>query len=206
MTDLRPDARVPDPHPNLIALFDMDGTLVDYDSALQRDLAQLAGPNEPPYEYGPGVKQPDYIRARHNLIRSQVGWWRNLPRYQLGFEIMDMAKQNGFNIHILTKGPRKTTSAWTEKVEWCREHVPEAVVHITEDKGVVYGALLVDDWPPYVEAWLKWRPRGLVIMPPWPWNEGFFEDDPRVIRADEANKPLLGLLIRGIRERLEKRQ
>jgi|GEM_PF-4745712 len=25
----------------------------------------------------------------------------------------------------------------------------------------------------YIERWLTWRPRGLVIMPAQPWNEDF---------------------------------
>ena len=172
-----------------IALVDMDGTLVDYDKALQRDLAVLASPGEPPYAYGPKADQPDYIKARHNLIRTQVGWWRDLPRYEYGFRIHDRLVKAGFAIHILTKGPRRTTSAWTEKVDWCRMHVPDATVHVTEDKGLVYGRVLVDDWPPYVEAWLKWRPRGLVLMPAWPWNEGFFTDDDRVLRCVNGQHP-----------------
>jgi len=46
---------------------------------------------------------------------------------------------------------------------------------------MVYGRALVDDWPPYVEAWLEYRPRGLVIMPDRPWNQGF--SHPNVVRA-----------------------
>ena len=64
--------------------------------------------------------------------------------------------------------------AWGEKLEWCRLHLPEDVqVTLTEDKGLVYGRVLVDDWPPYVLRWLEWRKRGLVIMPAREWNEGF---------------------------------
>jgi hypothetical protein len=81
---------------------------------------------------------------------------------------------------ILTKGPYNATSAWTEKVQWCREHIYYVPITITEDKSLVYGKVLVDDWPPYVTQWLEWRPRGLVIMPDQPWNQDFIH--PNVFR------------------------
>jgi 5'(3')-deoxyribonucleotidase len=184
-----------------VALVDMDGTLVDYDYALQRDLARLAGPNEPPYEQGPKAKQPDYIKARHELIRRQSGWWRSLPPLQAGFKILDLLRLADFDIHILTKGPSRTTSAWSEKVEWCREYVPDATVHVTEDKSLVYGRILVDDWPPYIEAWLKWRPRGLVLMPHQRWNVGAFNDERRVLRCENGHHPSLRRMIMEQRDR-----
>jgi hypothetical protein len=40
--------------------------------------------------------------------------------------------------------------------------------------------VLVDDYPPYVQRWLAWRPRGRVIMPAHAWNAGF--SHPNVLR------------------------
>jgi hypothetical protein len=31
--------------------------------------------------------------------------------------------------------------------------------------GTLFDRVLVDDWPPYIEDWLKHRSRGLVMMP-----------------------------------------
>ena len=56
----------------------------------------------------------------------------------------------------------------------------DAQVTITEDKGLVYGKVLFDDWPNYITRWLKWRKRGLVLMLDHPWNQSFFH--PNVIR------------------------
>jgi 5'-nucleotidase len=59
-------------------------------------------------------------------------------------------------------------------VEWCRRHLgAETPVHITEDKGLVYGKFLYDDFPEYCLSWLRHRPRGLVIMPETSWNKDF---------------------------------
>ena len=53
-------------------------------------------------------------------------------------------------------------------------------ITMTEDKGLVYGKILVDDFPEYIERWLQWRPRGLVIMPAHEHNEQF--KHPNIIR------------------------
>ena len=171
-----------------IALIDMDGSVADFDSAMQRDLESLRAPGEEPYVAGPGQENtPPHIKRRKSLIKQQPGWWRGLARHEPGFLLVKLLRDLEFQLHVLTKGPWNTTSAWTEKVEWCREHLPDAQVTITEDKGLVYGKVLVDDYPPYVEAWLAHRPRGLVLMPAWPWNVGAFVDHPNVIRFDGSN-------------------
>lgn len=162
-----------------IALFDMDGTLADYDAAMQRDMALLAGPGEPPYQ-GHGDEAPPHLRARVRLIRAQPGWWEKLPVYAPGFQILTEARALRFQCHILTKGPASAPGAWAEKIRWCQQHVPEVPVTVTQDKGLTYGKVLVDDWPDHALRWLRWRPRGLVIMPAHPWNEGFAH--PNVLR------------------------
>jgi hypothetical protein len=58
--------------------------------------------------------------------------------------------------------------------------MPGDLVTISSDKSMVYGRVLMDDWPGYVVEWLKARPRGLVIMPDRPWNQGF--EHPRMVR------------------------
>ena len=164
----------------LVALIDMDGTLCDYDGALSRDLAALRGPDDPP-----APEDSPWRRAREALIRRQPGWWRDLPRLQRGFDVYAELAALQFEVHVLTKGPVTAPSAWTEKLEWCERHLPGVPVTITMDKGLVYGKVLVDDWPPYVERWLTWRPRGLVSMPAQPWNAGF--SHPSAIRYDGDN-------------------
>lgn len=169
-----------------IALVDMDGTIADFDMAMQRDLAPLASPNDPDLNHSPDdAGEPPWLKARKKLIKNQPNWWRNLARMELNFHVVDLMQDMSFDIHILTKGPWRTTSAWSQKVEWCREHVPYASVHITEDKGLMYGKILMDDWPPYIERWLQWRPRGLVIMPAQRWNKDF--SHPNVVRWERWN-------------------
>jgi hypothetical protein len=93
-----------------------------------------------------------------------------------------------FRCYVLSKGPRKVSPAWSEKVDWCNEHLPDLPIHLSEDKGMVYGKVLVDDWPEYVERWLEWRPRGLVISVAQPWNVGLDVKFPsNVVRYDGTN-------------------
>jgi hypothetical protein len=167
-----------------IALFDLDGTLADYDGQLLKDLQLIASPYEPPPVLYSGVP---YIEARRHVITSQAGWFRNLPKFILGWDVLAIAKEIGYSISILTKAPSRKHAAWSEKVEWCSNNLGDDIdgVTIAHDKGMVYGALLVDDWPEYVERWLKHRPRGLVIMPANDHNIGF--SHPNVVRYDGTN-------------------
>lgn len=169
-----------------VALFDMDSTLCDFDGAMRRDLESLAAPNEGKEFTDIYYEKIPHIGARRDLIKRQPGWWLKLERLQHGFDLLQVCKDIGFNIHILTKGPYRTTPAWGEKAQWCREHLPGVPVTISEDKGLVYGRVLVDDWPQYFTRWLEWRPRGLVIVPAHPWNANVVH--PNVIRYDGTNK------------------
>ncbi len=165
----------------------MDGTIADFDGAMQAGLAALRSPHEPEPDLVDGWKEGlPWLAARRQLIKNQVGFWRNLPVIEDGMLTLRLIERLGFETHILTKGPYKTTSAWTEKVEWCRHYLPETPVTVTEDKGLVYGRVLFDDWPSYIQRWLEWRPRGLVLMLDQPWNQGF--EHPNVFRVKQLQK------------------
>lgn len=180
---------------NKIALFDMDGTLADYDGQLLKDLQIIASEYEPPPELYTDIS---YIEARRHIITSQVGWFLNLPKFKLGWDVLEITREIGYSISILTKGPARKHAAWAEKVEWCNKHLADYIdgVTVAHDKSMVYGAVLVDDWPEYVERWLKHRPRGLVIMPAGRHNICF--SHPSVVRYDGSN-------LDEVRERLKKR-
>ena len=167
-----------------IALFDLDDTLADYNGQLLKDLQSLASEYEPTPMLYSGLP---YLEARRHVITSQVGWWLKLEKFLLGWDVLEVAKEIGYEIAVLTKGPSRKFAAWAEKVEWCNNYLADYIdgVTVTHDKGLVYGALLVDDWPEYVERWLEHRPRGLVIMPAHDYNAGF--SHPNVVRYDGSN-------------------
>jgi FMN phosphatase YigB (HAD superfamily) len=158
----------------LIALFDMDGTLCDYDTALFNDLEKLRSPGERPFRGYINGETPSYILNRANLIRSHKEWWVNIPKLKLGWDVLGVAKNLGYKIKILTQGPGRIPIAWTGKKEWIDRYFGEGMdLTLTRDKGDVYGRVLVDDYPDYVDKWLKWRKRGLVIMPANDLNSGY---------------------------------
>jgi 5'-nucleotidase len=173
-----------------IALFDMDGSLADYDLAMRRDLRSMRSPCEPAigdHDNLHDMEDAPHLDARMRLIKSHSGWWRDLPRMEEGFQIVRLAREIGFSINILTKAPTSHSSAWTEKYEWCRAQ-PELVdadIHLTMNKGLVYGTFLYDDYPRYMEMWLKHRSRGLGIMPHSASNSRF--SHPNVVRWDGVN-------------------
>lgn len=158
-----------------IALLDLDGTVADYDGAAYAALRKLASPADlGALDAFTRDEEPSWLKARRALVTRQPGFWRGLPELPLGMAIYELLKELGFEIHVLTKGPTSKTKsrAWTEKVEWCREHLPGTKVTITEDKSLTYGRVLVDDWPEYFMPWMQHRPRGLVVVPAQPWNRG----------------------------------
>ncbi|MFO0875624.1 MAG: hypothetical protein U0575_16895 [Phycisphaerales bacterium] len=168
-----------------IVLFDIDGTLADYEGAMRRDLRRLSAPGEPQYELHDHAA-PAYFGARLDFIKGQPGWWRELPRLQHGFDILEVARELGAEIQILTTGPHNTPSAWMEKVQWCHANVGErSKVTVTEEKSLVFGKILVDDTPDYHRAWLERHPHGWGVMPVAPTNAGFTH--PRVVRYDGSN-------------------
>lgn len=174
-----------------IALFDLDGSLADFDRAMRRDLRLMRFPGEPEIADDTNLHDLEaefsYIEARMNFIKSKRGWWRELPRIESGFAIVREAQSIGYHIDILTKASRKQSQAWMEKVQWCEEQpeLAEADIHLTMNKGLVYGKLLFDDFPYYMTKWLRHRPRGLGIMPVTPYNVAYSQ--PNVLKYDGAN-------------------
>lgn len=169
-----------------IALFDMDGTLFDYDKVIREDMRKLMSPEEVEPDDLYDETKP-YLKARMDLIKSVPGWWRNLPPKQLGWDVLDEVRKLPFKIKILTKGPNSKPLAWAEKVECVWSHFGSSIKPdiVGEDKSGTYGHILVEDYPDYVKGWLKWRPRGLAIIINDPKNFGF--EHPNVIRYTGYN-------------------
>jgi 5'(3')-deoxyribonucleotidase len=187
-----------------VALIDLDGTVADYEGALIEELRKLRSPGESLYK--PYIDNlPAWYQARIDMIRRQPGWWENLPIIPLGFQLVEAAIEVGFSLNVLTKGPssHQQEASWTEKLRWCRNHIPTAVnVTITEDKSLVYGRILVDDYPDYQMDWAKHRPRGLCVVPDREGNEWFTQEaanrlaeeagwdhTPNIIRYNGHNLP-----------------
>lgn len=185
---------------DLIALVDLDGTLADYDGALEREMAKIASPGEPEFKSFMDATRPAWLEARRHLISSIPGFWRDLSPLPAGQDILGGLQAHGFHLHVLTKGPSTKPAAWMEKLEWCRRHVPDAEVSITENKSLSYGRILVDDWPSYFTGWLKHRPRGVVVVPAQRWNEGAEALAPsNIFRYDRTQDGSLERLHRVIR-------
>ena len=168
-----------------VALFDMDGTLCNHEGQLRDDLRRLQAPCEEDF-LGDLHRAPEHIKRRAEMIMSSQVWWEGLPRLQLGWDVLQVAREQGYRIMILTQGPNRYPSAWSGKKLWIDKNLgPGTDITITRDKGLVYGKMLVDDYPEYVKRWLTWRRNGLVIMPANGWNGGF--EHRQVIRYDGTN-------------------
>jgi 5'-nucleotidase len=168
-----------------VGLFDLDGSLADYDVSMLREMRSLQHPDEPPIEDLHDESQA-YLVNRMRLIKRQPDWWLDLPLIPKGLAVYKAAQSIGFNVQIFTKGPKSLPMAWKEKLEWCQNHLgPDVDVHVVPVKGLTYGKFLYDDFPDYMLAWLKHRPRGLGIMPATKQNADF--NHPQVIKHYEHN-------------------
>jgi len=172
-----------------ICLVDMDNSLFDYEGQMRRDLSSMRSPNEPdPLDVNFDLwdESVPWIKTRMDFIKDRPGWWENLPLLPSGLNLYQAVIGIGFCPKIYTKGPFSRTNAWAEKVRAIHKHFPGVTIDIVgEDKEGTYGRVLIDDYPDYIEGWLKWRPRGLVIMPAHSYNSDFTHDN--VIRYDGTN-------------------
>ena len=188
-----------------IALIDLDGTLADYDKAMYKSLLAIHSEYEPPLDVEHMHDLPPAYDARRDLIKRVPGWWLDLEQFKLGFDVLDEVHALGFELHILTKGPRRVSQGWKEKVEWCNENIQyEVQIAIVSMKEYTYGKLLVDDFPPYCNAWLHRRPRGYVIAPAHSYNtlDKFDESvRARVLRYDGTNLEEVRALLKQIKDR-----
>jgi 5'(3')-deoxyribonucleotidase len=172
-----------------IGLFDLDGSLADYEGQLCKDIRKLVSESDLKRFEELGMWRADEqepFKSLIRLIKKQPCWWRNLPVLENGMRIWTLTLQIGFCNHVLTKGPKRYPRAWKEKVEWSQEHLGDQInVHITSDKSMVYGKFLYDDYPDYMDRWLKARPRGVGIMPVNGTNLSY--SHPRCIKWDGSN-------------------
>jgi len=167
-----------------VALFDMDGTLFDHNGSLKESLLKVT-----PEEWHDYIGNCDdlhkfedtgeWAKNLADLIRTSPGWWRNLPRWEPGWQIYEVVKTIGFCCKVLTKGPRSKPIAWMEKVQCIHDHFGDEmpIDIVGKHKGGTYGRVLVDDFPDYLEKWLKHRPRGLAIMPAHSYNSHFTHEN-----------------------------
>lgn len=178
-----------------IALVDLDGTMADYEGQLLADLNHLRGPSEDEltdiWTHG-----GEHISRRMDLIKGMPGWWENLPLLQSGMAVVDVMREQDWELHVLTKSPVKVQNAWTEKIRWSEKYLPDAHPIITgsasdlrepsrSKKSLVYGKVLFDDYITFMTDWLTARPRGLGIMTVTKGNKDFTH--PNVVMYDGTN-------------------
>lgn len=190
-----------------IALIDLDGSICDYDREMKTELSKLRHPDEPKISDRYMDDESPYMEARRKLVQAKPGFWRALPRHPLGFQIIEEIREIGFIMHVLTKGPKSTPGAWSEKFEWCRHNIPDALVTVTQDKSLSYGRVLVDDYPPYFIPWLKHRPRGLVVCVAQPWNQDMAVIEKEIDRFGLTTNSVVrydGTNFEEVRQRLDK--
>jgi len=181
-----------------VALVDLGDTLADCTPMLRVALAHLRSPGEHQRDESL-VPLPPYLEARCRTVMSTPGFWRDLAPRAQGFALLALIRDAGFRVNIVTKGPYNAPQVWAEKVAWCRVHLPDVPVIVTDDKSRVHGHLLVDDWIPYVESWQHQWQAGLAIIPAQPWNV-HAPVGPRCVRDTGSERDALVAALRNCRD------
>jgi 5'(3')-deoxyribonucleotidase len=169
-----------------IVQIDLDNTLCDWDGSMIRDMLRVLPPDMchlvDRWMNEDRRNRPEWVENLMSVVRTQAGWWRNLEPLELGMHLLDLVREKWkWEINILTKGPATKPAAWAEKVEWCAKHVGSVPVTICANKSLVYGRVLIDDYPPYMRQWLEHRPNGLGLMPAHSYNADF--EHPNILRV-----------------------
>lgn len=178
-----------------VALVDLGDTLCECTPALRARMAQLHRPGESGELINP---LPPYLEIRRRQVMAAPGFWLELAPRPAGFELLKLLRAEGFEVHVLTKGPTEAPQVWADKVAWCRTHLPGVPVLVADDKARVHGHVLVDDWLPYVERWQQTWPAGLAILPAQSWNAQTVETAHR-IRDDGRNRDSIVKALRLLR-------
>ena len=175
-----------------VALIDMDGTVADFDASVREGMIAMASHADITLygEVDTWDTHPDvdgWMKARIDFIKRKAGFWENLPVIHTGMDVVMLLRRIGYRLMVASKAPNLNEAAWTEKFRWCHKHMPGQQVTLTHDKSLMYGKILFDDWPPYIIAWLKHRPRSHVLMMDTPHNQGF--EHPHVMRLFRYDHP-----------------
>ena len=187
-----------------VALIDLDDTLADFTGTILNDFRKTCNPkdiDEVNLTWIHGDDRPAWIRERKRLIMTQSGWWAKLPLLDSGNAVLRMLAAEGYRIIFATAPAFTAPNSATEKIEWIRKHYPEYPdIHITRVKEGTYGRILMDDFPGYIDAWLKVRPRGLVLIPLQEWNKDYRHPNAIHIEPDLSN---MGDLRRAAKEAMK---
>lgn len=183
-----------------LALFDLDGSLANYDKAMMAALELLRSPGEEPITDLWASESMPWIKNRKDALSRIPGYWINLEPIPEGFAVYNAAIEIGFRTMVLTQCPAKKYYAAKEKIEWIHKHLGEDVpFDLTREKKGRYGKLLYDDYPDYMDQWLSKRPRGLGIMPVNESNKNYRH--PQVIRYDGTNLEYVKAVLRHVYNR-----
>ena len=140
---------------------DMDGVLVDFDSGVNRlnKMTRAAYANDP--KNAPGVFAlmdpiPGAIEAINRLDEK-------------------------FDVYILSTAPWNNPSAWSDKLNWVKQHLGERFkkrLILSHHKDLLRGDFLIDDWGKHGTSNFpgKWIQFGSLEFPDWDAVEEYLKD------------------------------
>lgn len=147
-----------------IALFDMDGTLSDYDHAMLKHQRAIS-PDPANVEVIRDTAPSHELKLRE-YIWKQPGFWEEQKILSSGNQVFNLMLSLGFIPKIVTKAPYLNDNAWVEKVRWARKYYHNVdILILSGSRRNVYGKVLVDDNLDNVDEWLDAWEDGKALIP-----------------------------------------
>ena len=105
-------------------------------------------------------------------IFHSPGFFRKLQAIDgCGYALRRLIR-NGHNVYIATSGC--TPHSFTEKVEWCHEHlpfIPLSHICLIHHKSQLHGDVIIDDGAHNARSFRKANPEAAAISMVWPYNK-----------------------------------
>jgi len=113
------------------------------------------------------VKNPELL----TYIFHNPGFFRRLAPIEGCSYALKRLMHNGHKIFVATSGC--TPHSFTEKVEWCHEHlpfIPLSHICLIHHKSQLHGDVIIDDGPHNARAFRQSNPRAAAVSMIWPYN------------------------------------
>jgi len=121
---------------------DMDGVLADFETKMIELFPEVANM----------VQHSEEVRPYADKCQELVGFYRDLPPMPGAIEAFHALRQK-YDVWILSAPSFDNPHSYTEKREWCREHLGDEHIYkkiiLSNDKGFFSGRALIDDRTKY---------------------------------------------------------
>jgi 5'(3')-deoxyribonucleotidase len=161
----------------MICLVDVDGVLADFVGSFLRCYSDLGGDIPRGFEWW---EWNDYLDLPDGDAID--GAWKHewlfntfLDPYPGAMQALRRLNAR-HEVYLVTSIASPWETHVPARTKWLRRHAPfldiRNQVIVANQKGIVQGDVLVDDYLENIRSWRAWNPKGRAVVIDHPWNEG----------------------------------